>query len=66
MPASLCHAVMSLITRRGEGSLSVYIRSDHFTLFNLQDGLGQLRKDLCHDYFRTKQRSTRKMVTSLI
>jgi bifunctional non-homologous end joining protein LigD len=45
--------------------LSVDMRSDYFTLTNLQDRLSGLRKDPWKDYFSTKQKITQKMLQSL-
>ena len=45
--------------------LSADMRSDHFTLSNLQDRLSRLRKDPWKDYYSTKQRITRNMLKSL-
>jgi bifunctional non-homologous end joining protein LigD len=46
--------------------LSVDLRSDHFTMTNLPERLGQLRKDPWKDYFTAKQRISRKMLMSLV
>ena len=46
--------------------LSVDLRSDHFTMTNLPERLGQLRKDPWKDYFTAKQRISRRMLMSLV
>jgi bifunctional non-homologous end joining protein LigD len=45
--------------------LSTEIRSDHFTLANVQDRLRLLRRDPWKDYYSAKQRLTRNMLTRL-
>ena len=46
--------------------LSVDLRSDHFTMTNLPERLGDLRKDPWKNYFTAKQRISRKMLMSLV
>jgi bifunctional non-homologous end joining protein LigD len=45
--------------------LATDLRSDHFTIHNLQDRLDRLRKDPWKDYFKTRQRITRQMLSAL-
>ena len=45
--------------------LSNDMRSDHFTVGNLQARLERLRKDPWKDYFTTRQRITRRMLSAL-
>jgi bifunctional non-homologous end joining protein LigD len=45
--------------------LSADVRSDQFTLGNLGDRLSRLKHDPWREYFSTKQRITRKMMTAL-
>ena len=45
--------------------LSNDLRSDHFTIHNIHERLGRLRKDPWKDYFKTRQRITRAMISSL-
>jgi len=45
--------------------LSVEVRSDHFTVANVAERLNALKQDPWRDYFRIKQKLTRKMKASL-
>ncbi len=45
--------------------LSVELRSDHFTVANVAERLNALKQDPWRDYFRIKQKLTRKMKGSL-
>jgi bifunctional non-homologous end joining protein LigD len=45
--------------------LSNDLRSDHFTIQNIHERLGRLRKDPWKDYFTTRQKITRAMISSL-
>jgi bifunctional non-homologous end joining protein LigD len=45
--------------------LSNDLRSDHFTIENIHERLGRLRKDPWKDYLTTRQRITRAMISSL-
>jgi bifunctional non-homologous end joining protein LigD len=45
--------------------LSVELRSDHFTVANVVERLNALKQDPWRDYFRIKQKLTRKMKASL-